>query len=360
MLDSWRANQKMLSNNFVTGGASAQLTQAFRLVALALARDPDLGAMNRLRETTELPGLAGLMLAAAFHMTGQADAAADLAELSRLEFKPYRDDSETFGSDFRDKALAVRAFVQMGRSEKARSLLEDISKTLSSDLWLSTHETSFGLMALAAYYGSAEIKLFRYRLAWDGERPLDVESSTPFDRREFPGFPMKGRTLAVTNTETSPLYVNVYRRGVPPAGVETESSEGLSIDVRYRDMKMNAFGIDKITQGLDLVAEVRVKNMTSRRLKNLVLTHLTAAGFQIKNPRFGGEAGAVADVDYQDIRDDRLLIFANLSPGNPVKFYYSARAICTGEFKVPPVAAECMYNPLIAGAASSGMVTITK
>ncbi|MCX6574746.1 MAG: hypothetical protein NTX99_12260, partial [Candidatus Aminicenantes bacterium] len=344
MLDSWRANQKLLSNNFVTAGAAAQLTQAFRLFTLALARDPDLGAMNRLRETPDLPGLAGLMLAAAFHMTGQADAAADLAERSRLEFKPYRDDSETFGSDFRDKALAVRAFVQMGRPEKARSLLEDISKTLASDLWLSTHETSFGLMALAAYYGSAEVKLFRYRLAWDGERPLDVESSTPFDRREFSGFPMKGRTLAVTNTETSPLYVNVYRRGVPPAGVETESSEGLSIDVRYRDMKMNAFGIDKITQGLDLVAEVRIKNLTSKRLKNLVLTQLTAAGFQIKNPRFGGEAGAVADVDYQDIRDDRVFTYFGLEAGQEKVFLVVLNASYRGRYYQPGVAVEAMYD----------------
>jgi len=347
MLDSWRANQKMLSNNFVTGGASAQLTQAFRLFGLALARDPDLGAMNRLRETPDLPGLAGLMLAAAFHMTGQADAAADLSERSRLEFKPYRDDSDTFGSDFRDKAMAVRAFVQMARPEKARNLLEDISKRLASDLWLSTHETSFGLMALAAYYGSAEVKLFRYRLAWDGERPLDVESSTPFDRREFSGFPMKGRTLAVTNSETSPLYVNVYRRGVPPAGVETGSSEGLSINVRYRDMKMNAFGIDKITQGLDLVAEVRLKNLTSRRLKNLVLTHLTAAGFQIKNPRFGGEAGTVADVDYQDIRDDRVFTYLGLEAGQEKVFLVVFNASYRGRYYQPGVAVEAMYDAAV-------------
>ena len=110
------------------------------------------------------------MLAAAFHMTGQADAAADLAERAKLEFKPYRDDSETFGSDFRDKGLAVRAFVQIGRSDKARPLLEDMSKTLASDLWLSTQETSFGLMALAAYYGTAEVKPFRYRFGWDAEK----------------------------------------------------------------------------------------------------------------------------------------------------------------------------------------------
>lgn len=347
MLDSWRANQKMLANNFVTGGAAAQLIQAFRLFTLALARDPDLGAMNRLRETPDLPGLAGLMLATAFHMTGQADAAADLVERSRLEFTPYRDDSETFGSDFRDKALAVRAFVQMDRSAMARSLLEDISKTLSSDLWLSTHETSFGLMALAAYYGSAEVKLFRYRLAWDGEKPLDVASATPIDRREFPGFPMKGRTLVVTNVESSPLYVNVYRRGMPPAGVETESSEGLSIDVRTRDMKMNAFGIDKITQGLDLVAEVRVKNLTSKRLKNLILTHLTAAGFQVKNPRFSGEAGAAVDVDYQDIRDDRVFTYFRLEAGQEKVFLVVLNASYRGRYYQPGVAVEAMYDAAV-------------
>ncbi|MCX6568766.1 MAG: MG2 domain-containing protein [Candidatus Aminicenantes bacterium] len=362
MLDGWRANQKMLANNFVTGGAPAELTQAFRLFTLALARDPDLGAMNRLRETPDLPGLAGLMLAAAFHMTGQADAAADLAERSRLDFVPYRDDSETFGSDFRDKALAVRAFVLMGRSEKARSLLDDISKTLASDRWLSTHETSFGLMALSAYYGSAEVKLFRYRLAWDEEKALDVASATPFDRREIPGFPMKGRTLVLTNVESSPLYVNVYRRGVPPAGVETESSEGLSIDVRYRDMKMNAFGIDKIAQGLDLVAEVRIKNLTSKRLKNLVLTQLTAAGFQIKDPRFGGEAGAgaAADIDFQDVRDDRVFTYLRLEAGQEKVFFVVLNASYRGRYYQPGIAVEAMYDAAIHANTKGQWIEIVK
>jgi uncharacterized protein YfaS (alpha-2-macroglobulin family) len=347
MLDGWRANQRLLANNFVTGGAAAQLGQAFRLFALALARDPDLGAMNRLRETADLPGLAGAMLAAAFHVTGQSDAAADLAGRARLEFKPYRDDSETFGSDFRDKALAVRAFVQMGRSDKVRSLIDDISRTLASDLWLSTHETSFGLMALAAFYGSAEVKPFRYRFAWDGEKPLDVESATPFDRREFPGFPAKGRTLVVTNIESSPLYVNVYRRGVPPAGVETPSSEGLAIDVRYRDMKMNALAMDKVGQGIDLVAEVRIKNLIPRRLNNLVLTHLAAAGFQIKNPRFGGESGAMEAVDYQDIRDDRVFTYFGLDAGQEKVFLVVLNASYRGRFYQPGVAVEAMYDGAI-------------
>ena len=199
-------------------------------------------------------------------------------------------------------------------------------------------------MALAAFYGTAEVKPFRYRFAWDTEKALDVEATTPFDRREFADFPLKGRTLAVTNTETTTLYVSVYRRGVPPAGVETPSSEGLSIEVRMRDMKMNGLAIDKIIQGLDLVAEVRVKNLTSNRLKNLVLTHLVAAGFQIKNPRFSGEAGPADAVDYQDIRDDRVFTYFGLDGGQEKVFLVVLNASYRGRYYQPGVAVEAMYD----------------
>lgn len=344
MLDSWRANQKMLANRFVAGGDEAELTQAFRLFGLALARDPDLGAMNRLRETPELPGLAGLMLAAAFHLTGQADAAADLAGRSRPEFRAYRDDHVTFGSDFRDKSLAVRALVQVGRSDKARPLVEDVSATLASDLWLSTQETAFGLMALSFYHGGAEVEPFRYRFAWDGDRPVDVESTRPLDRREFAGFPARGRKLAVTNGESRPLYLHLSLRGLPPAGSEAASSEGLAIEVRHLDMKRSPLSLDRVTQGVDLMAEVSVRNLTARPLKNLVLTHIVPAGFQVKNPRFAGEGGLAAAVDYQDIRDDRVFTYFELGANEGKVFQVVMNASYQGRFYLPGLAVEAMYD----------------
>jgi hypothetical protein len=344
MLDAWRANQKMMANNFVTSDAGSRLTQAFRLFGLALARDPDLGAMNRLRESQDLPGLAAVMLAAAFQVTGQADAAADLAGRAKLEFRGYRDDGATFGSDFRDKALAARAFVQMGRSDLAEPLIAEVARTLGSDLWLSTQETSFGLMALAAFYGSAEVKHFRYRFAWDADKAVDVASATPFDRREYADVPLRGRTLAVTNVEATDLYVTINRRGVPAAGVETPSAEGLSLEVRMRDMKRNGLAIDRVAQGLDLLAEVRVKNLTTNRLRNLVLTHIVAAGFQIKNPRFAGEEGPAAAVDYQDIRDDRVYTYFGLEAGEERVFQVVLNASYRGRYYQPGLAVEAMYD----------------
>jgi uncharacterized protein YfaS (alpha-2-macroglobulin family) len=121
----------------------------------------------------------------------------------------------------------------------------------------------------------------------------------------------------------------------------------LSIDVRARDMKMNPLAIDKITQGLDLVAEVRVKNLTEMTLKNLVLTHLTAAGFQIKNPRFGGETAVVETVDYQDIRDDRVFTYFRLEAGQEKVFLVVLNASYRGRYYQPGVAVEAMYDAAV-------------
>jgi uncharacterized protein YfaS (alpha-2-macroglobulin family) len=344
MLDRWKANQKMLANGWTAGEPYQQLTQAFRLFALALGRDPDLGAMNRLRETEALDATAAVMLAAAFQVAGQSDAAADLAKRAELKFPRYRDDYWTFGSEFRDRALAVRCLVQIGRSDRAKPIVDEIAKVMGSDAWLSTHETSFALMALSSFYGGSEFKPFRYRIAWDNDAPRDVGSSVPVDKRVFETFPVKGRTLVLTNTADSPLYVNVYRRGLPAAGDEPASADDLAIEVTYRDMKMNPIDIASVSQGLDIVADVRVKNPTQRTLNNLVLTHLVAAGFQVKNPLFAGAAMSAPSVDYQDVRDDRVFTYFSLPPGQEKTFLVVLNASYQGRFYQPGIAVEAMYD----------------
>jgi hypothetical protein len=107
-------------------------------------------------------------------------------------------------------------------------------------------------------------------------------------------------------------------------------------------MKMNSLPIAKIAQGLDLVAEVRVKNLGPERLQNLVLTHLVAAGFQIKNPRFGG--GSAPAVDYQDIRDDRVFTYFGLDAGQEKVFTVVLNASYRGRYYQPGVAVEAMYD----------------
>src|SRR6185437_2948221 len=60
----------------VSGGSI--LDQAYRLYVLALAGQPDVGAMNRLREVAHLPETERWILAATYELAGLADLADSL------------------------------------------------------------------------------------------------------------------------------------------------------------------------------------------------------------------------------------------------------------------------------------------
>lgn len=59
--------------------------QAYRLFTMALAGSPDKGAMNRMREITDLPSLAKWFLAAAYATTGRTEVAQTLIDVRNLK-----------------------------------------------------------------------------------------------------------------------------------------------------------------------------------------------------------------------------------------------------------------------------------
>ncbi|HSQ34858.1 MAG TPA: MG2 domain-containing protein, partial [Candidatus Binatia bacterium] len=60
-LNSWKKHQKTLANSWTEGDTQSRLIQAYRLYTLSLAKDPDLGAMNRLREIQGLDSVASIL-----------------------------------------------------------------------------------------------------------------------------------------------------------------------------------------------------------------------------------------------------------------------------------------------------------
>ena len=49
-------------------------------------------------------------------------------------------------------------------------------------------------------------------------------------------------------------------------------------------------------------------------------------------------------IDYLDIRDDRQLIFTKAERNKSTEFYYLLRAVNKGNFTLPPISAESMYD----------------
>jgi uncharacterized protein YfaS (alpha-2-macroglobulin family) len=345
MLDLWKKRQKALANSWTVGPQGSQLNQAFRLYSLALAREADLGAMNRLRESSDLDGPAAVLLAGAFQASGQSEAAGDLLQKCSWQLRKYRDDSRTFGSEFRDKAIMVRTLVQMNQAGRAKKFLDEIASGLATDTWYSTQETAYALMALASYYGGSPARPFRFKLGWEGEPQRDLKSEVPFFQQAYSSFAADERKAVITNPGEAPLFMTAYISGIPVAGAEKAHESGLRLEVAYKDLKGEAIDVGRMAQGSDFQVQISVTNLGKANLSNVALTHIVPTGCQISNPRLFGEESPRDYYDYQDVRDDRILTYFSLGAGAKKTFTAVLNASYSGRFYLPGISVESMYDP---------------
>lgn len=369
---------KAAAQSWTESGGSA-LDQAYRLYVLARAGEPEVGAMNRLREARSLGDTERWMLAAAYHLAGMRDVAASVAPREVMAVRDYRGSDYTFGSTLRDHAIVLQGLTVLGQPGRSQDLVKAISNDLSSDHWHATQSVSWALMAMAQLAGAGNNEPFTFVRSFAG-KSTDIDSSNPIHQSELAPLQSGGQaqTLSLFNKSKRVLFATVAVRGIPPAAAEEAEASGLALSVRYSDEADGPVDVSRLRQGSDIVAHVEVANTTSLTIDNIALTHIVPAGWEIRNDRMeGGEAtgqreaaprhnpfdgsreATQARVDYVDIRDDRVLQYFSLRPGERIRFDTRLNAAYRGRYYLPAIQAEAMYD---AGkhARSKGMWTVVE
>lgn len=350
MLILWKNHQRSRAQAWVTGSNRSELIQAYRLYTLALAGEPELGAMNRLREQPDLPDPARWRLAAAYHLAGQPEAAEALVNGANLAIEPYRELSNTYGSELRDKAMILETLVLMGHSASAQTVMEEIASALAADQWLSTQSTAYALIALARAVGIADQKqTTAFKYTWNDNSSHKVSSTFPVVQQALNTAAKERGTLQITNTSERLLYTRIIVSGMPAAGTETAAANRMSLKVGYFDLEGNRLDPVRLEQGTDLVVEVTVQN-TGRAgtYEEVALTHIVPSGWEIHNPRLFTENGhEPSQIDYQDIRDDRIYSYFDIDQGESKTFKVLCNASYIGKFYLPMISVEAMYHGAI-------------
>lgn len=332
------------------------LPQAYRLYTLALAGSPDLAAMNRLRETTEISGDARYRLAAAYALAGQKNAASAL--LARAVTSP-QDDDLYFGSPERNTAMQLETLMLLGRKPEAFRKAVTLSKALSSGAWMSTQTTAYSLMAytkFARFNGSGGISA---NYTTPG-KTVKISSQKAFADRPLAGAAAKNVTT-VSNTGNGILYVRVLSSGILPVGQEEVFARGIATTTRYTDRKGNPVEVAKLPQGTEFVATITVRNQSAEFVDNLALSHIVPSGWEIVNTRFTEFGDATANnVTYSDIRDDRTNLYFALKAGEIRVFRVLLNASYPGTFYLPGTQCEAMYDNSYASRTRGQWVTVIR
>jgi len=362
MLAQWQKYQKNRAINWSPGDESGQLTQAYRLYGLALNGTPEIGSMNRLRESGDLSITARWYLAAAYTLAGQKDAANRLTAVQRIVFRVYHELTGTYGSGLRDKAIVLETMSLMNNYSQADKLVREISDALCKDEWLSTQTTAYCLVAMARFAGVRQGDgLMKFSYAAGSAAPTAKQSGAPVVQIPLPVGDGGSVRVTVANSGSQTVFVRVFAKGLPEPGKEKPSASGLQLDVSYRGLKGEAVSVESLEQGTDFMAVLTVRNTSGRDLQTLALSALFPSGWEIHNLRLEGPGGAVnSPYDYLDVRDDRVNVFFDLKRDETKTFQVLLNASYLGKFYLPLQSVEAMYDAAIQSRLPGRWVTVVK
>lgn len=332
MLDKWLKSEQRFAND--TGDKKGyESSDAYTLYVLAVAGKPDFNAMNRLKQnlSVQLSGrrsensnlrLARWLLAAAYARAGVDDAAQALIRQDDNSILSYDWAGYTYGSSLRDAALLMIVYKEVGDDtaawETALKIARDFNKP---SYWYSTQSTAWALNAFSSYFydkDQAESQKLSYRID-DGPWEKTAIAS-PFFKQAVKGAAGKPIKLEIKNESKDTFYALLGNRGIPANTEEVADYQNVAIDAYFTDMDGNEIDVSRLKQGTDFKAVVTVSNVNDwARLENLALTMTMPSGWQISNNRLEGRE-TNEGLEYQDIRDDRVLSYFTL--GN---YYYYHR-----------------------------------
>lgn len=356
---NWSYNNQQVNTYYARANA---LQQAYRLYTLALAGEPEFGAMNRLRETTNTSLQARWRLAAAYALAGQPEVARKIVNGLERSVKPYKELAYTYGSELRDNAMILETLSLLKNRDDALVLLRDVAAALSSDRWMSTQETAYSLIAINSFLPTSgnQDKTTEFKLTANGNSE-EIQSMHYIHKQAVQPDASGEVSATVTNNGEGVLFAQLTVRGIPAHGDTISYEKALKMKMAYKDMAGKALNPSSIKQGTDFYLEVAIHNPGLRgNYDELVLSTVFPSGWEIINKRLHDiKPGLKGDVpEYQDIRDDRIYTYFDLKSNQTVTFILPVNAAYQGKFYLPAISCEAMYDNDIAARKAGQWVVV--
>lgn len=325
----------------------AKKENAYSLYVLALAGLPDPVALNYYRANQRLLAQdSRFVLASTSALSGQTKGFRELLPRAFTQPAARRALDGSFYSPVRDLGLALNTLIDADPNNPlVAQMARQLSRQVKSAGWLNTQERSFALLALGKVARQNKNATVTATLAdatgavlgqYKGPQDLNVNN-------------VANRRLNLKTAGTGSLYYFWTLEGISPTGRVTEEDQYLQVRRQFLDRNGAPLGRAEFRQNDLVVVKITVQAGTyAGEVPNVAITDLLPAGLEIENPRIGAVreltwATDAATPDYLDVRDDRINLFTTAT-AQPKAFYYLARAVSKGTFRLGPVSADAMYN----------------
>ncbi|WP_022661764.1 alpha-2-macroglobulin family protein [Paucidesulfovibrio longus] len=343
---------------------------AYGLYVLARAGQPDRGMMHYLaeQERERLDAGSASLLAASFAAVGDMHTYEALLTKAPQMPDENRERGGNLGSPLRDHALILLALMDAAPADpRVPGTVEQLTRLMDTGSH-TTQENALALMALGAFFErQASHAPFSGKVLVDGEVAGKFSNESALHLEGLGAG--KIRIELDGQTEPGAVLYSLETRGAPSSKSYAPQSKGIEVRRSLLDRQGKALA-GAVKQGDLLVLKVDVRSR-SGAVPNMAVQTLLPTGLEVENPRLATTErldwmeDAPFDAAYQDLRDDRVLLFGDLpfSADTPDEWrsqYVLVRAVSAGEFTLPPVRVEAMYDPAVFAQGEAGRLEVAK
>lgn len=364
-------------------------TRAFALNVLAENRYYDAPSAELLfQRRDELPLYAKALLLRAIH-TGRGNRSM-IDELRRdvmnaIKMNPTTAHFEEpadygmhwcFHSNIRTTAAVLETFLTLDGENVpwAEKVVKYLLEDRRSGRWRTTQENVYAFWALGSYFRTfeAETPDFASTVVLDGRKILENIYRGRSMASNSVQVPLEGLqrdqdlSLDLGKQGAGRLYYTVRMSYSPLRGITIPArDEGIAVEKKIEDLSGNT--VAQYRGGETYRIRLTLKTAQDRHF--IVVDDPLPAGFEAINANLATSSQSQREQKRRawwmaggftksEMRDDRVVAFADMLPAGSHTFTYLVRATSLGQFALPPTKAEEMYAPEVFGNTANGTVTI--
>jgi uncharacterized protein YfaS (alpha-2-macroglobulin family) len=319
---------------------------AYSLYVMALYGKPRTSSMNYYKSRRDLLSLdAKYLLAAAYALAGDKDKykqilpAAFEGEVSDPTF------SGSFSSPIRDEAIALNALLEVDPNNQQIGIMaRHLSQKMKKQRYLSTQERVFAFLAMGKIAKESAKSNISAKIFSGNRQIAKYEKGTLSLKTDK----LSGGKISIDTKGKGKLYYFWDAEGIASDGSYVQEDNFIKVRKAFFSRDGKPITGNRFKQNDLIVVRLSIVGTTNTKVDNVVISDILPAGFEIENPRISSVPGMnwiknKNYPEYQDIRDDRINMFVNVS--NKLKYYYYiVRAVTPGVFQMGPVGADAMYN----------------
>jgi len=305
--------------------------------------------------------VAGVYLAGALHLLhkdSDAERLIDNYKIGNHKAMNRDDFFQPLGTDSQYIAVLAREFPARLHQISADQF-ENILKPIG-DGNFNTLSSAYAVRALKAYSHAVaqnppELSIAEVRR--DKSESRLINGMKPLLRSGFSDKAAALRFNASRRMSGPGAFFQVVEAGFDRQVSNQAVTNGLEV---YREvLGKNSEAATQTKLGEQLHVRVHVRSLERQLITNVAIVDLLPGGFEVVDSSIHTGTCATPGVDYIDVREDRAVFFVS-APTNALEIDYQIKSCNRGDFVVPPVFAQSMYDRNVKGRGVGGKITVTE